>query len=116
MSETDPKRRDALIWDFVTSFQDLMRHMVMKRLGSWGRNMEVGDVMCHMNLLLYRRFKKAADGGTYYKRVKLKGYINACLGGEIIRLSRINGIDKSWDEMRERPTKKTGAKNVLLYC
>ena len=102
MYEADPKRRDALIWDFVMSFQDLMRNMVMKRLASWGRRVEAGDVMCHMNLLLYRRFKKAADKGAYYKRVKLKGYINACLGGEIIRLSRINGIDDSWDEARER--------------
>jgi len=108
MDEADPKRRDALIWDFVMSFQDLMRHMVKKRLASWGRRVEVGDVMCHMNLLLYRRFKKAADKGDYCKKVKLKGYINACLGGEIIRLSRINGIDKSWDEIRERRRKHEG--------
>jgi len=40
--------------------------------------------------------------------VKLKGYINACLGGEIIRLSRINGTDKSWDEIWERGRKHEG--------
>jgi len=108
MFETDAGRRDALIWDFVMSFQDLMRNMVMKRLGSWGRRVEADDVVCHMNLLLFRRFKKAADKGAYYKRVKLKGYINACLGGEIIRLSRTNGTDKSWDEIRERRRKHEG--------
>ena len=108
MDEADPRRRDALIWDFVTSFQGLMRNLVKRRLRGWGRRVEAGDVVCHMNLLLYRRFKKAADRGAYYKRVKLKGYINACLGGEIIRLSRINGIDKSWDEIRERGRKREG--------
>jgi len=108
MFETDAGRRDALIWDFILSFQDLMRNMAKKRLGGWGRRVEVGDVVCHMNLLLFRRFKKAADKGAYYKRVKLKGYINACLGGEIIRLSRINGIDDSWDEIRERGRKHEG--------
>ena len=102
MIETDARRRDALIWDFVTSFRDLMRNMIRKRLRDWGRRVETEDVMCHMNLLLYRRFKKAADKGAYRKKVKLKGYVNACLGGEIIRLSRINGIDVSLDEMRER--------------
>ena len=108
MDEADPRRRDALIWGFIASFQGLMRNLVKKRLKGWGRRVEAGDVVCHMNLLLYRRFKKAADRGAYYKRVKLKGYINACLGGEIIRLSWINGIDKSWDEIRERGRKREG--------
>jgi len=108
MRETDPKRRDALIWDFVLSFQGLMRNMARKRLRSWGRRVEPEDVVCHMNPLLFRRFKKAADKGAYYKRVKLKGYINACLGGEIIRLSRINGIDDSWDRIAGERRKHEG--------
>ena len=106
MSEKSLVRRDALIWDFILSFQDCMRNMIKKRVK--GRQTEIEDVMAHMNLLLYRRFKKAIDKGTYYKRVMLKGYINACLGGEIIRLSRINGIDDSWDEIRERGRKHEG--------
>ena len=108
MDEPDGKKRDALIWAFVASFQDLMRHMAMKRLKGGRLRPEVEDVVCHMNPLLFRRFKKEADKGSYRKRVKLKGYINACLGGEIIRLSRINGIDFSLDEMLELRRKREG--------
>ena len=98
MSESNVKLRDKLIWDFILSFQDLMRNMIKKRKG---RNIEIEEAMAHMNLLLYRRFKKAADRGTYYKRVMLKGYINACLGGEIIRIAKANGTDDSLDFILE---------------
>jgi len=108
MRETDPKRRDALIWDFVLSFQGLMRNMARKRLRSWGRRVEPEDVVCHMNPLLFRRFKKAADKGAYCKKVKLKGYVNACLGGEIIKLSRTNGGEASWDMILEKGGRDEG--------
>jgi len=86
MTEPDKAKRDALIWDFIVSFRGVMRHLAMKRLGRGGP-VEVGELMGHMDELLFIRFRKAMDKGTYYRRVKLKGYLNTCIGGEILQLS-----------------------------
>jgi len=102
MDEPDETKRDALIWEFVLSLQRLMRNLTKKLAKKRGRYMDVEDVLCHMNLLLFRRFKKTSDSGTYYKRTKIKGYLNKCIRCETARLRQINGDELSLDELMEK--------------
>jgi len=102
MSEPDEKKRDALIWEFIISLQPLMKNLARKLSRNKGDAVEVDDLAGHLNLLLFRRFKRERDNGTYYKRVKIKGYVNSCLRGEFVRLRAINGQDLSLDEILEK--------------
>jgi len=104
MNEPDKKKRDELIWDFIVSLQCLMRNLARKLTRKY-RNMETEDLVNHMNSLLFHRFKKTCDSGIFYKRTKLKGYLNRCLRGEAVRLRQINGQDLSLDEILEKQYK-----------
>jgi len=101
MDEPDERKKDGLIWDFIVSLQPLIKNTARRLMRGKGRNVETDDATQHLNLLLFRRFKKECDTGTFYKRIKLKGYINSCLRGEIVRLRQINGQDLSLDELME---------------
>jgi len=90
MQESDEARRDALTWDFILSFQPLMRHLILKRKEGWMYSeVETDDLANHANWLFFRRFKKALSNGKYKRITRLKGYLNKCIAGEIIRLSNI---------------------------
>jgi hypothetical protein len=105
MNEPNEKKRDELIWEFITSLQCLIRNTARKLTRNRGRCLEADDIAGHMNLLLFRRFKRECDNGTYYKRIKLKGYLRACISGETVRLRQINGQDLSLDELLEKEHK-----------
>lgn len=96
MRENDAGKREALVWDFVASFRGLLRSLALKRLGKGGC-VGADETVSYMTDLLYRRFAKSAAAGKYYMRKKLKGYLNACLGGEIVALARENRRDVSLD-------------------
>jgi len=104
MFEPDAKRRERLIWDFVMSFQDLMKELIKRHVAykKWLRHLEVDDMTCQMNMALARRFIKMMDEGTYGKKTNLGGYLSACVHGESMRLLEANGMfDFSLDGMAE---------------
>jgi len=105
MDEPNEKKRDDLIWEFIISLQPLMKNLARKLSRNKGRNVEADDLAGHMSLLLFRRFKRECDTGAFYKRIKLKGYLRACLTGELVRLRQINGQDLSLDELLEKEHK-----------
>ena len=104
MYEPNEKRRDALIWGFVMSFQDLIKKLIKKHVAykKWLRHLDMDDITCQINMALARRFIKMMDEGTYKKKTSLGGYLYVCIHGESMRLLEANGMfDFSLDGMTE---------------
>ena len=103
MFEADAKRREKLVWDFVLSFQDLMKNIIKKHVArkTWARHLEMDDIICQMNMVLARRFIKMMDEGTYVKKTNLKGYLSVSTHGGVIDLLKTNGIGVSLDYLME---------------
>jgi len=115
MYEPDAKRREVLIWDFIMSFQDLIKKLIKTRVTykKWLRQLGVDDIACQMNMVLARRFVKMMDEGTYGKKKNLKGYLNICIYGESIRLLKVNGMfDYTLDGLTENGFHGLGKKWV----
>jgi len=101
MLESDPKKRNSLIWDFVMSFQDLMRTLAKRRIMDF-KSLDLDDLTCEANIVFVRRFGGMMDEGTYEKKTNVRAYLYVCLKGIALDLLETNGgRERSLDSMME---------------
>ncbi|MCL2381320.1 MAG: hypothetical protein FWC64_06965 [Treponema sp.] len=93
------QKTDESIWAFISSLLFLIETTAKnhsKRLGY----VELDNIINHLALQLFRRFRKELDRETFYVRNKLKGYIAVCVYGEIQQARRKDTINAlSFDEV-----------------
>ena len=101
MLEPDAKKRNAMIWDFVMSFQHSMRILAKKRIADF-KSLELDDLTCQATFVFVCRFCRMMDEGIYEKKTNVRAYLYVCLKGIALNLLKTNGApERSLDGMTE---------------